>query len=405
MSLISTVVAIYPEATVGTPTFTDGLGWKIWGATKDRSVVFGSKGLTVGTSADNGATFTVRNTFGKTVDGATLNDNGELLVSLFQGGAPGEVWLSTGWTANPATATWAKVLQIPSGANGTQIRTDYSGISAPWGCGGIVVATEYGSHTNELGAGNAFFAAVRSYVSTDNGATFRQIFRLDQQMTAKGYDVDACPFHLHGGCYDPYWDRIWLTAGDGPFQAAGTQSIWYSDDWRNTTPTWTMVPNSDVTANPTQSGVYQSTSIVAMEKAILLGTDGVPAGIFRIPRRGYRVMGPIEAAHVIDGSTNSSISVIGHAFWRVDGSPETGAFIPLRQTGAQPFTRVVYTTDGCTFRDVAIDAAPPSATSFGGFASAFLTTAKHLVGTSTGNGRNAGSGGMTRYEIDLSAIV
>lgn len=403
MPLVSAVVTDYPESIAGTPTFTDGAGWKIWGATKDRSVVFGAKGTTVGTSTDNGATFTVANTFAKTVDGAVLNDNGELIVSLYQGGSPGELWLSSGWTANPATATWSKVLQILFGANGTQIRCDYSGISAPWGCGGVVVATEYGSHTNELGAGNAVFAAVRAYISTDNGGTFTQKFRLDQQMAAKGYDIYACPFHLHGGCYDPYWDRVWITAGDGPFGAPGTQSIWYSDDWRNSTPTWNLFQNSDVTANPTQSGVYQSTSIIAMEKAILLGTDGVPAGVHRIPRRGYRVAGPIEAAHVIDGSTQSSM--IGHNFWRVDSAPESGVFIPLRQTGTQALTRVVYSPDGCTFRDVAIDASPPNATAFGGFASAFLTTAKHLVGTSTGNGRNAGSGGMTRYEIDLSAIV
>jgi hypothetical protein len=198
--------------------------------------------------------------------------------------------------------------------------------------GSIVLCCEYG----EQRTGNKSRYA---YLSTDTGQTFTRVFDIGN---AEGV-------HTHGVCYDPYWDALWLTSGDGN---AG-RAVYLSTDHGRT---WGNVPVN-------QGGhSYQFTGITALPSCVLFASDyQMFNGVARIPRP---ISGPgnpaqltIQPADIfnIDGNT---ITNVGYQIFtaHAPGSPTYLAF-----TGANGGnSRVLSTTDGSTFQQPWLD---PKATS------------------------------------------
>ena len=120
-------------------------------------------------------------------------------------------------------------------------------------------------------------------MSLDYGKTWKVIFDLNSIVVK-----DQC--HVHGVCYDQYWNRIWLTYGDGE---NGTM---YSDDLGST---WHFA-HHDLNFE----GEHQNVGIVALPDCILFATDYHPDGIQRISRAyGKNTTDgtyPIDIAYFID---------------------------------------------------------------------------------------------------------
>lgn len=151
----------------------------------------------------------------------------------------------------------------------------------------IVLVFEYGAKANEA-FGGGYVAPVGMNarylrLSLDYGVTWKVIFDLnDYAVTNK--------VHGHGVCYDPYWQRIWLTYGDG------SNATMYSDDLGET---WIFAHHITV-----YEGEHQNVGIVALPDCILFGTDYHPDGIHRIDRKHGKHTSnglyPIDSAYFIN---------------------------------------------------------------------------------------------------------
>lgn len=171
------------------------MGWS-------RTRIWSYQAAALAITTDDTDTWAVIRTFTNPVRSLRCMDNGELIVSTrsTDGLSPHELWLSTGMAADPATATWAKVMDGATAGIGPANGWSWS-VHGP-----IVAVADYGL---KGGADNARHA----YLSADYGHTWRTIFDLG---TKTGN-------HLHGIARDPYWDRLWLSYGDD------TSGILYSD--------------------------------------------------------------------------------------------------------------------------------------------------------------------------------
>ena len=134
------------------------------------------------------------------------------------------------------------------------------------------------------------------HLSEDGGETWRTIFELP-----KDAEVNI---HTHSAHYDPYADRIWVCNGDG-----GVANLWYSDDWRNETPTWTRCWNVG-------SAPCQFTCMFSTEDMFLLASDGVGEngiwGIRRIPKNLVPDVVNIKPIYIVDNA--KSVLFVGRSF-------------------------------------------------------------------------------------------
>lgn len=367
---------------VVTPTIANGNNINPLAVSKDCTTVYAGQGAagstqnTLKQSTNDGTSWTDIHTFSSAVVGFHQLDNGEALVAV--GYNTGSIWKSTGFVANPATATWAKVLDSSGAA--CFFRGEWT--LHPWtSSGSLVIVNEYGTQT--AASGGPF--ATKVWLSNDYGATWTVIFDLLTKFP--GQNV----LHMHASAYDPYWDRLWITHGDAT--GTGQNGIYYSDD-RGVT--WTSVPgsiNSSGLAN-------QVTTIAIMDNCILFLPDGVPAGIFRIARRGYRQMGTFSIAHMIRGGGGGQ--ALGFQAWRnktIPGSP----LLMCNENGANSSNpgngQVTGTYDGKHFFTVYRDAVPTSAHQ--GFYNAVgPTVSGKIVGTIT-DSRQAN---LSRFTATMPAL-
>ena len=197
-------------------------------------------------------------------------ESGELLVCTSQtdGDNPHKTIIhkSKGWDEDAGTVTqWDVVLQF-------QKKDVYI---AAWGFsqhGKIILLAEYGGK-NYVASGGVQDAYPRyCYLSKDNGETWSTVFDLADY-------TDGVGVHLHGVCFDEYWNRIWISHGDG---STGKNGLYYSDDLGKT---W-------VSALQTQnqgSNFPQSVGIVALPTCILFSSDSYPNGVQRIDRAQGRI--------------------------------------------------------------------------------------------------------------------
>jgi hypothetical protein len=250
--------------------------------------------------------------------------NGEILVlaGLTPPSTPGKLWLSSGWSDNTSTATFSVVL---AAQGSTQAY-----FSAGWSVdtyGPVVVAAEYGPKASSTDM------ARYVHMSTDYGETWEIIFDL---YTYGGIGVNV---HLHGVAYDPWWDAIWVCAGDAPAGEPYTLvSFDRGESWREV-----------------YTG-HQFTSVVATPTAILFcsdfGTaaaDGHGNGIYRV-RRVSKTDPQVEPAHLFDSS--ASITTVGTRAFRANHQDDAPALLAFN-AGAVTGPGVIYATyDGVSFRKI-----------------------------------------------------
>lgn len=266
-------------------------------------------------TTDYWATDTVLRTFDLPVRGVRQLDSGELLVAL-QGDSSnkGEVWRTTGYTrANPTAATWTKVLTCTS--NDTYASGDW----LMWGYGSVLMVAEYGAKTAGANARGV-------YVSLNDGVTWTMV-----------YNWAGTGRHVHGCAYDKYADMLWACFGDTD------QGYAYSTDWRakvaaGQSPTWTENITSTV-------GGVQPVGIYPLRDRIVMGTDDVANGLYRIERTNYNL--PVRAFVADPGTTLLTIS--GMPYRRGDSESYPLIWPWLRPPGVTGEVGVCASWDGLTW--------------------------------------------------------
>ena len=212
----------------------------------DDGYLYGRDGTILKRSLDSGATWATVQDLGATgglILGVRDAGDGEVIVIR-------EAILrrSTGWAANPATATWATVLTA------TGVSSFYAwGVSANPATG-VLTATTY--------VGTPPVTDSRYlWVSVDSGATWAIKYDLAAH-------VDNTTNHLHFTCIDPWADdRIW--ASYHQVSVAGAGVVMFSDDLGDT---WTTL------------AVAQPTVAVATPGGIVFGSDEAPNGVYVVSR-------------------------------------------------------------------------------------------------------------------------
>jgi hypothetical protein len=272
------------------------------GASRDRTKFYGATSGNQGQnnvlkqSVNGGATWTTVATLSDadaatgqseyaTILGFVELPNGEILLGTSAFSQPAYVLKSSGWAANPTTATFSKKLSMLG-----PLVNDYSLTNHCVGSNGVVLAAEGGPQTSA--SGDQTNKARRLWLSQDFGETWRSIFDI--------YSSYFLPFvggsglHLHGCCYDESWDRIWLLFGDNTGDGAkvsgypGGAQIFYSD---NRGATWSLYPGMGTME--AQGLVAQWTAVRATPKGVLLLSDAMyNAGVLVLPKTGYRTLGP-----------------------------------------------------------------------------------------------------------------
>ena len=246
------------------------------------------------------------------------------------------LYKSTNWQRKNQTLTWTKVFEI-----------EKPGVSLNgyWGFSkykNIMICTEYGAkvgvQTQNMppeGAEEGMNARY-VYMSKDNGDTWATIFDVNAV-------TDGLGVHVHGVAFDEYWNRIWVSHGDG---FLGTNGLYYSDDFGAT---W-------VSALETQnkgSNFSQTVHIVPLRTCILFASDSHPNGIHRIDRAQGK--NPTQGWYDIDTTAYllenqlEQLNYLCHSVSQpkfLPDMPVTFAFGAETQTG---YSQVVSTFDGWTF--------------------------------------------------------
>lgn len=247
-------------------------------------------------------------------------DNGEIVVftEAISVTDPAAIWISSGWQGDKQKATFTKVRTATPGPEKKSWR-EFSVDTY----GSIILAAEYGpkvSPTNMAGA---------LHISEDYGLTWKVIFNLADPDKSTGVGA-----HLHGVCYDPWWDAIWVTNGDGPTNRGVWVSFDHGGTWRKT------------------SLDHQVTSIIALPGCVLMFTDqGGPNGIYRFPRTHPDSLVP-ELAFVQDAQ--QTLTVYGTQVYQrrgLIGAPVLFA----SQTDLLGPARLFATYDGYTFKEMWTD--------------------------------------------------
>lgn len=276
------------NVTVTTPSTTVPLDISL-----DRTVIYGNGRSTLTNvlrkSADAGRNWTDVRTFAsnETVQGVITLANGELLVATGLSAAA-NVYKTSGWVANPATATFNLKLTTRGGSFANMWGFNQKGVSDD---GVVFISTYNGGQTASGSTDTAQIAKARyAYLSLDFGETFNLIY--DVYLQPQAMNIGGC--HLHSSVYDKANDRLVLTFGDstgGAATIAGTGNMFVAitDDFRAnpTAPTWSYIPIPSVLAG----SVCQYTSVMATPNGLILLPDPPGTYVTILPRTGYRTYG------------------------------------------------------------------------------------------------------------------
>lgn len=255
-------------------------------------------------STDNGVTWSLVNAGITAYGGLHATGDGEVIANCY-----GTLRKSSGWSANPVTATWTTVAT----ANGTSSFID-SNVDA---YDNIVIAAEYAVPRDD-----ARFVKV----STDYGATFTNVRDLTAMWPANVDDT-----HWHAVAIDPWYTgpnpRLWISHGDGP------RGVYYSD---NLGTSWTEYGTPDT---------WQPMPLAATPNGIVTSTDQNPDGIWLIPRD---LSPKVQLAKIIKPFWQGSLLGFGTASHRDD---VTGiVYILFRADQQLHFTEgnraIIFATDG-----------------------------------------------------------
>ena len=225
--------------------------------------------------------------------------DGEMLAHM-----GGVIRKSTGWAANPATATWAVVATMSATAAATRFQFD----SDPTGQRFI---------SGEYGAPNGTPVKVR--MSLNAGATWTVVW--DATLV---WPTNYLTTHLHAVCYDKWTDRWWFTYAHD----MSSTGLYYSE---NNGATWTRM------VEPVKMG-STPTTMNATEAGIVCGSDSTEGAVFVIRRH--------------TDPTKMRWETIGH--WR--GATGAGGGIPgfTTQASRDSVTGIVYLIFNATGGDATL---------------------------------------------------
>lgn len=314
---------------------------------KDRAVGWNVNGSTLRESFDAGRTWSSVYTFtGENIESTLELDNGELLVSTAAAESYRKLYLSSGYRKG-GSVTFANVLT--SHAPSCKF--------SPWGMfesGPMVLVNEYGPKAGYTWGGGSDVIAEGNnarycWLSLDYGKTWKVIFDLNAYLPGR------LGIHLHGVAYDKWWDRVWITYGDGTHRSDGQggSGTLYSDDLGLT---WRVAFRLEPTDPIPASGTHQNVFIYPMDNFILFGTDCWPNGVQRIDRAHGKHAGtyPIDVAFDIDTETDR-LAYLCHSVRRADSSPNS---ILLFAFGCETLSKpsvLVGTRDGLSFKKLWVD--------------------------------------------------
>ena len=307
-------------------------------------------------STDFGKTWNVLHDFGDLhrVAWVRQTDNGELLLRLEtyvygEGGVMIDVRQRVMRSVEYGTAgiTFETCIDIQNRRNvifhnGWSINTHKN----------IILISEYGAKGDEAWGGTTLpveLSARYAYMSLDYGKTWKTVFDTFDHI------ADTNGVHIHGICYDPYWERIWINCGDW------VSGLWYSDDLGAT---WTESEYFERIGGVAPEGKRQNVGIIALPTCVLFGTDYAQDGIHRIDRaHGKHIAGgkyPVDVAHAIDfgqGHTRAQVChIINHTYQKANAPIIFGFCSETPVAGTAPAGTVVVTYDGWNFKQIWQDA-------------------------------------------------
>ena len=311
---------------------------------RDRTRVYTSFANPPRYSDDDGQTWTnlPAITGGVSVESTLLLDDGEMLVTGLVGSiSRRRVWRSEGLASG--APTWTQVLEAPhAGIKYTQAWSQSTH-------GRIVLINEYGPKAGmpwpgfegDVPRGEA---AVRTYLSLDYGRTFKVIFNLHDWVTTAGGRSNSDMQHLHGVAWDPWWDRIWVSYGDG-MGGKSSNGVIYSDDLGAT---WRFAHHTPEGS----ASSFQVVGIQPMPRCVLMFGDTTDA-VMRIDRAQGKKSGTYTVDVAYRSTAVGSPKHLCQGFYRGrregDDAPLLAAFSTEGGTG-QDF--IVATLDGYTFTEV-----------------------------------------------------
>lgn len=274
-------------------------------------------------SVDDGQTWSnVGAAFAQAPVGVRSTSDGQLLVSTTQAsGVPGKVYRSTNYGSVALGST--NFVLVQSAISDQVFFTSEWGMDC-WPWTNVVVLTEYG---NKLAPGPY---ASRTFVSFDKGkpGSFFLAHLHDQ--------VDQA--HKHGGCWDPYEERLIAVTGDMPYN-----SIIESRDKGATWQTILRGPSgTQGRQHTTAYGAIQPVSAIAVPDGIIFGMDSAPNGLGFLPRVG-RGRTPYFKAGIVTEPGDGVLGIAGQAYWRGEGYP---IHFPFYRVGSVARSYVVSTMDG-----------------------------------------------------------
>jgi hypothetical protein len=295
-----------------------------------RNIGYFSKNYSIYESEDL-VNFTLLNTFTESVYGVRACTDGEIVIATrgVDGINPAGIWRSY-----DGKTEFTKVYEFESASTNVSP-------SQQWGFeahGEIFILNNYDSRPH----GEREDARV--YFSVDNGNTWEVVFDM-YESSFYDFIVDQDPTeankaHIHGCCYDPYEDRIWIATGDSLHKwiiysnANVTQDL-ESIEW------FGIYINDDP-----RYGSMQMCPAFATRFGILLGSDFRQNGIYI----AHRDLNPgIDLIHRITPDDTSRITFIPRKFVQGDSGiiyAPCGYMYNESQPSTDQKNHVVVTADG-----------------------------------------------------------
>lgn len=260
----------------------------------DRRTVYAVRASTIVKSTNDGTNWTTvytHNVDSGSIKGFWILANGEAIYSTKIGSQPGKLYYSTGFAANDTAANWTECAGVNCVKSDSYVHEAWGLSFAPAGHPreGLVVATEYGSQGGPGETDDSL--SPRIWASTDYGKTFKLIGNLYQIIAFRSNQ------HMHGIIYDPWFDSVVISFGDGGGAGSKTGTM-VSHDFLSANPTWSYIHG------PVQSADFQVTTLFPTSSGLIASSDGIPPGIYRFPRRGYRLFGEVQTVLNHGGGTD-----------------------------------------------------------------------------------------------------
>ena len=197
--------------------------------------------------------------------------DGEMLCSRNVDG----MWRSSGWSANPLTATWTKVLDLTGQLQPFGVDTDP--------VSGWAVAQTY------IGGGD-MSGSDGMWLSTDRGKP--GTWALVYNKTARHPDISPADSHMHVAAIDPWagpTPRLWVslhkTSQDPTVNSAPFRVVRYSDD---AGASWTTLTDK-----------FQPEAAVATPNGMVFGSDEALMGVYVVHRTADPADMRYELLHAI----------------------------------------------------------------------------------------------------------